>query len=144
MTEIRDAMEREGLRASVWQERDCLSLLRAVLAAQGVTPSLELPARLRSCKSDESAIAKAVKLYGSTRNAWLEIIAKEKALVETVSANPGSIGLTADEWMLEGYGMQRHAMPVVYGTDYLPYARTRTGLAVCATPIERIWSCRVS
>ena len=136
---VRDAIEAEGHGPSVWRKRDCISIVRAVIAAHGVEPSFRLPAVLNRVKGEAGAIRKAVKTWGSLRDGWLHAIGDEPALVPYDGPLlPGLIGLTADEYALDGVYRGEGAAVVVYGPELIPLARTPSGLSV-AHPVERLW-----
>ena len=77
---VRDAIETEGLGPSEWKRRDCISFVRAVIAAHGVEPSFKLPEELKLVRSERGAVKKAIKVFGSLTDGWLNAIAREPHL----------------------------------------------------------------
>ena len=140
---VREAIEAEGLGPSLWKKRDCISFVRAVISAHGAGSSFALPEQLRLVRSEAGAARKAIKVFGSLRQGWEWAIANEPLLVPWEGDPlPGMIGLTADEYLLDGIYRGEGAALCAYGPDLLPYARTPSGIMV-ADPISKVWRVRV-
>ena len=136
---VRDAIEREGLGPSTWGLLDCVTIVRAVIDAQGVAAAFQIPHELGSPEDAAAAVKAAIREFGSLRNGWLKAIEREPHLREFAGPpDVGMIGLTADDFTIGGRKAEYGPSLAVYGPDIVPLCRTPAGLAV-AHPIERLW-----
>ena len=136
---IRAAIEIEGSGPSEWAVRDCISLIRSVIEAQGVQPSFGLPEEMGICIDEADAVVQSKRVFGSLKAGWLAALNREPALIEwDGEPDVGMIGLTADDYTLDGQPPTLKPALAVFGPELLPLSRTPTGLAV-AHPIVKVW-----
>ena len=140
---LRRAMEREGLGPSVWGERDCISLVRAVIREMsGSEPVLALPGWTDGLDEQE-AILRAPREHGSLRAVLIGMLEAEpllKRVEKRVLPAPGMIGLTP----AKGFHVERCEDPAhgpflgVVGPDCALWLRTHDRLRR-AHPIAELW-----
>ncbi len=140
---LREVLEREGLGPSVWRERDCITLVRAVIRElSGREPTFDLPAWADGL-TEQEAIRRAPRKHGSVRNCWLQMFKKEpllKPLKRGTLPAPGMIALT----LVRGLEINHGPAPIhgplvgVVGPDCALWTRTHEGLAR-AHPISDLW-----
>ena len=140
---LRNAMEREGLGPSAWRERDCVTLLRAVIReVSGQEPAFDLPAWTDGL-GEQEAILRAAREHGTLRKGWLELLDGEPLLRRVPRGTlpaPGMVGLTA----ARGFELDRAAAPGhgplagVIGPDCALWVRTHEGLRR-AYPVADMW-----
>ena len=140
---LRKAMEREGLGASVWRERDCISLVRAVIREMsGSEPVFALPDWTDGLDEQE-AILRAPREHGSLRAVLIGMLEAEPLLKRVESRAlpaPGMIGLTpAKGFHVERCEDSAHGPFLgVVGPDCALWLRTHDGLRR-AHPIAELW-----
>ncbi len=140
---VRDALESEGLGPSAWRERDCVTLLRAVVRAlSGREPSLALPAWTDGL-GEREAILRAPREHGSLRDGWAAVLDAEPLLRRVPRGclpRPGMIALAA---VVLGPGGERlaGASPGVIGPGCECWVRTPRGIER-AHPVTDLWEVR--
>ena len=136
---VRDAIECQGIGPSKWGLLDCVTIVRAVIDAQGVAAAFKIPHELGSPADEAAAVKAAIREFGSLRKGWLKAVEREHHLREWAGPpDVGMIGLTADDFTIGGRKAEYGPSLAVYGPDIIPLCRTPNGLAV-AHPIERLW-----
>ncbi len=108
---LRSVMEREGLGPSLWRERDCITLVRAVIRElSGREPIFELPAWADGL-TEEETIRRAPREHGTLRQGWIELLDGEPRLRRVSKATlpaSGMIALTS----VRGLAVDRAEAPV--------------------------------
>ena len=140
---LRDVMEREGTGPSIWRERDCITLIQAVIRElSGQEPVFGLPAWAEGL-SEQKAIRRAAREHGTLRQCWLDLLAAEPLLIPVSAGGasaPGRIGLTP----VKAFTLDRSTAPTrgpligVVGPDCALWIRTHQGLCR-AHPAAAFW-----
>ena len=140
---LREVLEREGLGPSVWRERDCITLVRAVIRElSGREPTFDLPAWADGLEEQE-AILRAPREHGTLRRCWLAMLSAEPLLRRAGKSEllaPGMIGLTP----AKGFALDLAPKPIhgpllgVIGPDCALWVRTHDGLRR-AHPVTDMW-----
>lgn len=143
---LRAVMEGEGLGPSKWRQRDCITLIRAIVRElSGQEPTFDLPDKGRGL-TEEEVFLRAPREYGSLHKAWVALLEGEPLLKRAsrkTLGSPGMIGLTP----VRGFGMEGAAIPTrgpligVIGPDCALWVRTHHGLSR-AWPVAQLWEVR--
>ena len=143
---LRSVMEREGLGPSLWRERDCITLVRAIIRElSGREPIFELPAWADGL-TEEETIRRAPREHGMLRQGWIELLDGEPRLRRVSKATlpaSGMIALTS----VRGLAVDRAEAPVrgpllgVIGPDCALWVRSHEGLSR-AWPVADRWEVR--
>ncbi len=140
---IRNVLEREGLGPSIWRERDCITLVRAMIGElSGQDPVFDLPGWARGLEEQE-AIRRAPRKHRSVRNCWLKMI-KQEPLLRRVKPgtipSPGMIALTPAKGFEIDHAPAAIRGPLigVIGPDCALWTKTHEGIAR-VYPIADLW-----
>ena len=121
-----EIMDQEGRGPSEWRERDCVTLVRAVIRElSGREPVFDLPA-WASGLSHRETVLRAFGEYGSIRTGWRLLLDQEPLLRRfSGTLQPGLIALTQEIEFAAGLS---GALLGVIGTDCALWVRTYEGL----------------
>ena len=140
---LREVLEREGIGPSKWRQRDCITLVRAVIRElSGQEPTFGLPSKAEGL-SEKDVILRAPREYGSLRKAWLALLEAEPLLNRLPRGSlpsPGMIALTPARGLKVESGRAPSRGPllgVIAPTCHL-LVRTSEGLAP-AWPVADLW-----
>ena len=142
---LRDVLEREGIGPSKWRQRDCITLVRAVIRElSGQEPKFTLPAWAEDL-SEKETLRQAPRHYGTLRQGWIDLLEGEPLLhrlPEGVLPSPGMIALTpVRDFEVEGAASVRGPWVGVIAPTCELLVRTPNGLA-SAWPIADLWEIR--
>ena len=142
---LRAVLEREGLGASKWRQRDCITLVRAVIRElSDQEPTFDLPSKAKGL-SEKEVILRAPREYGSLRKAWVALMEGEPLLSRLPKGTlprPGMIGLTPVRgFEMEGGTWSRGPLLGVIAPTCQLLVRTPQGLA-SASPVAEMWEVR--
>ena len=133
---VRDVLEKQGLGVTVWHERDCISMVRALIHALTGNPS-EFGAEAWACKSHEDCLQTADALYGGLEGGYLKMLNDEPSLHRNLEGQQsiGDVGLSK-------VPVERGRLgPVlcIVGPGYRAWTRFSSGIRVVPSPYC-LWS----
>lgn len=143
---LREVLEREGLGPSRWRERDCITLVRAVIRElSGSEPDFDLP-EWATGLSEAETIRRASQHYGTLRRGWVQLLDAEPLLRRVApgsQSEPGAIALTPARGIsLDGVPTSiRGPLIGVIGPECAFWIRTSEGLRR-ARPVAELWEVR--
>ena len=126
--QVRAVLEREGIGPSVWCERDCITLVRALIRKlSGHEPLFDRPIWADGL-TEREAILQAPREYGSLGACLTALLDADPLLcARTGPLEPGMIVLDGRGWL------------GVVGSDYEIWRRTATGLERVVEPPVHAW-----